>query len=339
MVSKVRWGILGVANIAIKKVIPGMQKGSWNDLIGIASRDPDKARHFAGIFGIPKAYGSYQELLADPDVEAVYIPLPNHLHVPWSIRAAEAGKHVLCEKPIALNVEEALSLIEARDRTGVKIQEAFMIRTHPQWAGALDLIRAGRIGAVRSILGYFSYNNRDPNNIRNNAQFGGGALMDIGCYLIYCSSLIFQEEPDRVLGLIRYDPEFQTDILTSALLDFPSGQSVFTCSTQLTPYQRVQVLGAKGRIEIEIPFNAPPDRPCRVFVDDGSGLPTGKVDTLVFGPSDQYTIQGDTFSRAIRENSELPVKLEDSVKNISVIESLYISARTGRWEAPSIGKS
>lgn len=337
MISKVQWGVLGVAKIAVNKVIPAMQQGIWSQVTAIASRDLSKARQAAKRLGIPKAYGSYEELLADPDVEAVYIPLPNHLHVPWSIRAAEAGKHVLCEKPISLTAEEALSLIEVRNRTGAKIEEAFMVRTHPQWVTALDLIRAGRVGAVRSVLGYFSYYNRDPDNIRNHLQYGGGALMDIGCYLIYTARLIFQEEPKRVFSLLRTDSEFQTDVVTSAILDFPSGQSVFTCGTQVVPYQRVQVFGTEGRIEIEIPFNAPPDRPCRVFIDDGSGIPTGRVEVIEIDLCDQYTIQGDTFSRAVREGTELPVKLEDSIQNMAVIEALFRSGKTGKWEEPAIG--
>jgi predicted dehydrogenase len=269
MKEKVRWGVLGVANIATRKVIPAMQRGEWCEIAAIASRDVQKAKQAASQLGIAKAYGSYEELLADPEIEAVYNPLPNHLHVPLSIRAAEAGKHVLCEKPISLTVEEAQSLLAVQDRTGKKIGEAFMVRTHPQWCKVLELTAAGRLGPVRSITGYFSYYNRDPKNIRNILEYGGGGLMDIGCYLIFTSRLIFGEEPKRVCGLIAYDNETRTDVLTSAILDFPSGQSIFTCSTQVVAYQRVQILGTEKRIEIEIPFNAPPDKPCRIFVDDG----------------------------------------------------------------------
>lgn len=338
MISKVQWGVLGVANIAVKKVIPALQRSQWSQVSAIASRELSKAQRAAEILGISKAYGSYQELLADPDIEVVYIPLPNHLHVPWSIRAAEAGKNVLCEKPISLTVEEALSLIEVRNRTRMRIQEAFMVRTHPQWVAALELARTGQVGTIRSIVGCFTYYNRDPINIRNTLNYGGGGLMDIGCYLIYTSRLIFQEEPKRVLGLMRRDPDSQIDVLTSAILDFPSGQSIFTCSTQVAPYQRVQILGADGRIEIEIPFNAPPDRPCRVFIDDGLGLPTGRMQIIEFEPCDQYSIQGDIFSRSIRENTELPVTLEDSVKNMAVIDGIFRSCETGQWSAPSIAE-
>src|SRR5882724_11977498 len=261
MTKKIKWGVLGVANIAVKKVIPAMQLGERSEVTAIASRDLTKARQTAQQLSIPKAYGSYDELLKDEDVEAVYIPLPNLLHVPWSIKAAEAGKHVLCEKPISMTVEEALSLLKVRDRTGVKIEEAFMVRTHPQWLGAVEQIQSGKIGRVRSISGCFSYNNQDPKNIRNIREYGGGGIMDIGCYLIFTSRFIFGEEPTKVFGVIEEDPELHTDALSSGVLHFPSGHSVFTCSTQVVPYQKVQIFGTEARIEIEIPFNAPPDRP------------------------------------------------------------------------------
>ncbi len=288
MKAKVKWGVLGVARIATEKVIPAMQRGEWSEVVAIASRDVERARRAAAQLGIGKAYGSYEELLADPDIEAIYNPLPNHLHVPWSIKAAEAGKHVLCEKPISLTAEEARLLLKARDRTGAKIAEAFMVRSHPQWRKVLELIAAGRIGTVRSMIGYFSYNLRDPKNIRNILQYGGGGLMDIGCYLIYTSRLVFGEEPTRVCGLFQDDQESGTDVVTSAMLDFPSGQSVFTCSTQVVPFQRIHILGTERRIEIEIPFNAPRDQPCRIFVDDGADLSGRGAEILKFEICDQY---------------------------------------------------
>jgi predicted dehydrogenase len=336
MNKKVEWGVLGVAGIAVNKVIPAMQRGEWSQILAIASRDLTKAQQIAEQLGIRKAYGSYEEMLADPDIEAVYNPLPNHLHVPWSIKAAEAGKHVLCEKPISLTVEEAMSLLKTRDRTGVKIEEAFMVRTHPQWIRALDLVRTGKIGPVRSVMGSFSYHNSDPKNIRNIFEYGGGGLMDIGCYLVYTSRLIFGEEPTRVSALIEQDPEMRTDVMTSAIMDFPSGRSVFTCSTRLVPYQRVQIFGTQGRIEIEIPFNAPPDKPCRIFLDDGVDPSGRSAQILQFDVCDQYTIQGDIFSRSIREGTELPVPLEGTVRNMAVIEAIFRSAKSGRWEEPTV---
>ena len=334
MNRKVRWGVLGVANIAVEKVIPAMQRGEWCEISAIASRDANKAEQAAGDLDIPKAYGSYEDLLGDPEIEAIYNPLPNHLHVPWSIRAAEAGKHVLCEKPVALDASQARKLFEAQARTGVKIGEAFMVRTHPQWLRARELVRAGRLGELRAIMGFFSYFNRDAANIRNVHAWGGGGLMDIGCYPINTSRFIFGEEPRRVMALLERDPEMQTDRLTSGMLDFPSGQSVFTCSTQLVPYQRMQLFGTAGRIEIEIPFNAPNHRPCRIFVDDGSDLFGAGVETESFPVCDQYTIQGDLFSRAIRGEGEVPVPLEDAIRNMAVIDALVKSAESGRWETP-----
>jgi predicted dehydrogenase len=331
---KVKWGVLGVANIAVKKVIPAMQKGAWSEIAGIASRDPRKAKKAASQLAIPKAYGSYDELLADPEIEAIYNPLPNHLHVPWSIKAAEAGKHVLCEKPIGLSVVEARTLLAARDRCGVTIGGAFMVKTHPQWLRARELIRRGVIGKLRSIMGAFSYFNRDPQNVRNVLEWGGGGLMDIGCYPITTSRWIFEEEPLGVAATIERDPEFGTDRLTSAVLEFSSGHCVFTCGTQLIPYQRMQFLGTQGRIEIKIPFNAPNDRPCEVVIDSGKDLFGGGITSELIPTCDQYTVQGDAFSRAIREGIDIPMPLEDAIANMAVIEAIFRSAESGRWEKP-----
>ena len=334
MANKVRWGVLGAAKIGLKKVIPGMQKGELCEVTAIASRDRGKADEAARSLGIAKAYGSYEELLADPEIDAIYNPLPNQLHVPWSIKAAEAGKHVLCEKPLSLSVAEARQLLAVRDRTGVKIGEAFMVRTHPQWLRVRELVKSGRIGELRAATGFFSYFNNDPKNIRNIPEYGGGAVMDIGCYPINTSRFVFGEEPTRVLGLVERDPQMRVDRLTSAMLDFPSGQSTFTCSMQLVPYQRSHFFGTKGRIEVEIPFNAPLDRPCRIFLDDGRDVFGGGVTTEEFFVCDQYTLQGDAFSRAVLEGSEVPGTLEDAIKNMAVIEAIFRSVETGQWEKP-----
>jgi len=331
---KVKWGVLGAANIAVKKVIPGMQAGECGEIAAIASRTLAKARQAADALRIPKAYGSYEALLADPQIEAIYNPLPNHLHVPWSIKAAEAGKHVLCEKPISLTVAEARTLLEARNRTQVLIGEAFMVRTHPQWIRTKELIHSGRIGDLQAITGVFSYFNRDENNVRNVAEWGGGGMMDIGCYPITTSRFIFEEEPTRVIALVDRDPDFKTDRLASAILQFPSGQATFTCSTQMVPYQRMEFLGTKGRIEIEIPFNAPPDRQTQISIDDGRDVFGSGLAKETFPICDQYTIQGDAFSKAIRGEGEIPVPLEDSIANMAVIEAGFRSAEFGRWEKP-----
>jgi len=334
MPDKVRWGVLSTSQFALKLAVPAMQKSEWCDLRAIASRDRKKGEEAARALGIPKVYGSYEELLRDPEIEAIYNPLPNHMHVPWSIKAAEAGKHVLCEKPLSMNAAEATDLLRVQQKTGVKIGEAFMVRTHPQWLRARELVRAGRIGQLRSVIGFFSYFNRDAANIRNKADIGGGGLLDIGCYPITTTRFIFGEEPRRVVSLVERDPDMKVDRLASVIMDFPSGQAVFTCSTQAVPYQRMNLVGTKGRIELEIPFNAPNDRSCRMFIDDGGDLSGKTVSVETFPICDQYTIQGDVFSKAIRENTEVPVPVTDAIKNMAVIDAAFRSAESGRWEMP-----
>ena len=332
--KKVRWGVLSTAAIGLRKVIPGMQLGQFSIVDAIASRDLAKARQAAANCGISRGYGSYGELLEDPEIDAIYNPLPNQLHVPWTIKAAEAGKHVLCEKPLSLTVAEAQSLLAVRARTGVKIGEAFMIRSYPQWLRLRELLNEGRIGELRSVVGFFSYFNVDPANIRNSLDSGGGALMDIGCYLIHASRYAFGGQPTRVVASIDRDPQMGIDRLTSAILKFPAGQAIFTCSTQLIPYQRVHFLGTRGRIELEIPFNAPPDRPTRLFIDSTGDL-FGHPEVETFPTCDQYTLQGDAFSRAILDDTEVPVPLEDAIGNMAVIEAIFNSGRSGQWESPS----
>ena len=330
----VRWGILSTAKIGLLKVIPAMQRAALCEIVAIASRDQGRAQEAASSLGIPRAYGSYAELIEDPEIEAIYNPLPNHLHVPLSIEAARAGKHVLCEKPIALDAEEAATLIEARDAADVLIQEAFMVRYHPQWLRARELVRSGRIGELRSVQGFFSYNNRAPRNIRNIADIGGGGLYDIGCYPITGSRFLFEAEPKRVVSLIERDPDWGIDRLTSAILEFPGGHATFTCATQLTPYQRMQVFGTEARIEIEIPFNAPPDKPCRVFLDDGSELGNAGVEIEKLPVTDQYASQGEVFSNAVRTGTPLEFPLENAVRGMRIVDAVFRSAVSGRWEIP-----
>src|SRR6266478_9102390 len=329
--NRVKWGVLGVASIATRKVIPGMQKGEWSEITAVASRELTRAKNAAEQLSIAKAYGSYEDLIADREIEAIYNPLPNHLHVPWSIKAAEAGKHVLCEKPIGCNVAETEELLRVRDRTGVKIGEAFMVKTHPQWLRVRDLARNGTIGELKSIVTIFSYFNRDPDNVRHKVEWGGGGLLDIGCYPITMSRFIFGEEPLRVAGALERDPDFGTDRLSSAILEFPSGQSTFTCLTQGAYFQTMHFLGSAGRVEIEIPWNAPNDRPCRIFIGDATRS-VAKIEE--FPTVDQYTIQGDEFSRAIRGEREVPMPLEDAIANMAVIEAIFKAAESGKWERP-----
>ncbi|MGB8260361.1 MAG: Gfo/Idh/MocA family oxidoreductase [Terracidiphilus sp.] len=333
--TRLRWGVLGTAAIGVRQVLPAMRHCRYATIQAIASRSLPRARQVAGELGIPAAYGSYEELLADPAVDAVYNPLPNQLHVPWTIRAAEAGKHVLCEKPLSLTVAEAETLLEVRARTGVRIGEAFMIRSHPQWLRAQQLIAQGRIGRLVAVAGLFSYYNVDPANIRNQADSGGGALLDIGCYLIQAARTGFGRQPERVVGLIERDPAFLTDRLSSAILDFGGPQAIFTCSTQMIPYQRVHFLGTEGRIEIEIPFNAPNQRPTRLFLDSTGDLTGSAIATEEFPVCDQYTLQGDAFSLAVLEGREVPVPLEEGIRNMAVIEAVFRSAASGHWEKPA----
>lgn len=331
MHQKIRWGVLGVAKIAVEKVIPAMQQGRHSVVTALASRSEEKARSAATRLGIEKAYGSYEELLADPDIDAIYNPLPNHLHVPWTIRAAEAGKHVLCEKPLALTATEAKQLIPVRDLTGRKIQEAFMFRSNPQWVTVRDWIAEGRIGRLQAIQCAFAYMNPDPANVRNVPEYGGGGLWDIGCYPISVSRFVTGREPLRVFGLMEDDPAFGVDRLCSAILDFGDLQSSFFCATQMVLHQRIEFFGSTGRIEIPIPFNAPPDRPCRVLIGKGD-LFGRDVEVVELPVANQYTIQGDLFSLCILEDTDPWISLEDSVRNMEVLDAIVISARRGCWQ-------
>ncbi|HUQ81378.1 MAG TPA: Gfo/Idh/MocA family oxidoreductase [Gemmatimonadaceae bacterium] len=327
----VRWGILGTAGIALNKVIPAMRASRLSVPHAIASRDLGKAREAADRLGIARAYGSYDELLEDADVEAIYNPLPNHLHVPWSVRAAEAKKHVLCEKPISLSADEARTLIAARDANGVQIAEAFMVRAHPQWAVVAQLIAEDRIGPLRLVAGHFSYFRRDPTDIRSVPEWGGGALMDIGCYPIFIARWMFGTEPTDAVAMLERDPDMGIDRLTSAMLRFPNGQATFSCAGQLVPFQRMQLYGERGRIEVEIPFNAPSDRATRIFVDDGSQLGGASARIIEIAGVDQYTLQADLFSSALRGVGDVPVSLECAVGNMEVIDALVRSASGKSW--------
>ena len=332
MAENVRWGVLGTAKIALVHVVPGMRKPPYNrhiEIAAIASRDAQRAEAAASQLSIPKAYGSYEQLLADADIDAVYIPLPNHLHVPLSIKALDAGKHVLCEKPLGLSSKEAQLLVEAGKKyPHLKLMEAFMYRHHPQWQRARQLVREGGIGTLETIQTLFSYCLDDPDNIRNRPEYGGGGLLDIGCYAISLSRYLFEAEPDRVFGSVSYNAKLGVDELASAVMKFGSGMATFTCGTRIQGYQTAQILGTTGRVEIEIPFNAPADRPCRLWHETEDGL-----DEVEFDICDQYGIQGELFSRAILENTPVPTPIEDGVANLKVIEAVVRSEKTGGWES------
>lgn len=323
IMRKVKWGILSTANIGVEKVIPAMQKGIYSEVSAISSRDLQKAKEWADKLNIEKAYGSYEELLDDKDIEAIYIPLPNNMHLEWTIKALKAGKHVLCEKPAGMNADEVIEMHEfAKTMPHLKVMEAFMYKFHPQWKKVLRLIDEGKIGELKALHSHFSYHNINPDNIRNKVETGGGALMDIGCYCISFARLIFRDEPKVIKCSMQFDPDFGTDNLTSGLLEFKNGHSTFTCSTKLRPYQRAHILGTKGSIEIEIPVNAP-DAPTRLWLNNNN-----LTEEIVIEPYDQYTLQGDYFSKAIIDDSKIIYDLEESIKNMKVIDYMF-----------SIGKS
>jgi predicted dehydrogenase len=328
--GKLRFGVLSTAKIGLEKVIPAMQQGRLTEVTALSSRSPDTARNAAAALGIDKHYGSYEELLADPDIDAIYNPLPNHLHCPWSKKAMQAGKHVLCEKPLGLTEEEIEDLIATRDECGVKAAEAFMVKSCPQWINARERVRAGEIGDLRAIQAFFSYDNRDPENIRNIVEVGGGAMWDIGCYPVVVSRYLFESEPLRVAATIDFDPVMKTDRLTSAVLEFDQGQVTFSVSTQLVPYQRVHLLGTTGHLEIVIPFNAPNDRSCIMRYDSGTLLEE-EVVSHSFPVMDQYTLQGDDFARAVLEGAEIKSTLEDGLANTRVIRAIFTAGAEQRW--------
>jgi predicted dehydrogenase len=320
----VRWGVLSTASIATLKVIPGMRRAATAEVLGIASRDAGQAAAVARELGIPRSYGSYADLLGDPDIDAVYIPLPNDLHAPWAIEAFRSGKHVLCEKPLALTAADAQTMVDASRDAGVLLMEAFMYRLHPSWVAVRELLAAGRIGRLRAVDSWFSYFNDDPANIRNIRAAGGGALYDIGCYSVNLSRMLFGREPDGVRATVVRDPGSGVDILTSGILEFGDGVATFTCATRTEPDQRVHVYGDRGRISVEIPFNIPPDRPSRISVIAGGDPPAAPAtDVLTFDPVDPYGVEVERFGEAVLRGEPVPIPPEDAVANLRVIERLF----------------
>ena len=330
MARKVRWGIISTANIGMRKVIPGIQKSPHSEVVAIASRDPARAQRAAEELGIPKAYGSYAEMLADPDIDAVYNPLPNHLHVPLTLEAARAGKHVLCEKPIALDAADAERLLQApKDRL---IAEAFMVRFHPQWHRARDIVRSGELGEIRAVRAVFSYFLDDPGNVRNIADIGGGGLLDIGCYPIVGTRFLLGEEPRRVVALVDRDPNFGTDRTASVIADFGSGRQLsFICSTQAAGHQSIEVIGSKARLEIVIPFNAPPDQATAILVDHGHTFDGSLARREIIAPCDQYTEEAEAFALAVLGETTLPYGIDDAITQMRILDAIFESERRGTW--------
>ena len=328
--SLLRWGILSTANIATEKVIPGILKADRCEVAAIASRNPEQARRVADRLGIERAYGSYQALLADPDVDAVYIPLPNHLHAEWTVAAARAGKHILCEKPLAMTAAEAEEMVRVCQAEGVQLMEAFMYRLHPSWIAVRELIASGRIGRLMAVQSWFSYFNDDLSNIRNIREFGGGALYDIGCYSVNLSRMLFDGEPTRIAASVNRDPLTGVDILTSAILEFEAGVATFTCSTRTETDQQVHVYGTDGRISVGVPFNIPPDRPTQIFVTAGGDPPTAPAtETLTFETADPYTVEAERFAAAVLDGTSMPVPADDAVANLRVMERIFAAAEGG----------
>jgi len=328
--EKIKWGILSSAKIGLKQVIPAIQQGTLSEVTAICSRSIEKANVAASSLGIEKAYGSYEALLQDPDVDVIYNPLPNNMHMEWTVKAMEAGKHVLCEKPIGLTVAEVEEMIRVRDRCGVKAGEAFMVKSNPQWIETRERVRRGEVGDLRLIQGTFSYYNVDPANIRNIPDLGGGGIWDIGCYPVTISRYIFEQEPVRLVANLEFDPEMKTDRLGSVMMEFPSGQAQFAVSTQLVPYQRMHIFGTGGHLEVQIPFNAPNDRPCIVTQDRGSIL-LDEITTHEYPVTDQYTQMADAFSKAVQEDAEVPVTLEDALNNTRVLTAIFKSTGSREW--------
>lgn len=327
---KLKWGVLGASKLAIEKVIPAMADHGAFEVNAIASRDLEKARAAAEKLSVPRYFGSYEELIQDPDIDVVYIPLPNDLHVEYTLKCIEAGKHVLCEKPLALKAADIDRLIQARDRHQVKVGEAFMVKTHPQWIKAKETVQGGDLGKVSLIHGFFSYYNIKPENIRNKPQHGGGAIWDIGCYPVFTSRMVLGEEPTSLVASMEFDPTFGTDKLASVIMEFPSARAVVSVSTQLVPYQRMQFFGDQKELEIRIPFNAPPDRPCEIRISSGD-IFRENFNSIHFDTCNQYRIQAEAFTQAVVEDSEVPVTLENAKANARVLEAIFLSAKEKRW--------
>lgn len=329
--KKLKWGILSTAKIGIEKVIPGMLKSDLLEVHAIASRSKDQAKHEADKLGIPKSYGSYEELLTDTEIDIIYNPLPNHLHVEWTTKAIEAGKHVLCEKPLFLKSDQIQGLIASRDKYKVKVGEAFMVRTHPQWIKTKEILDSGTLGEGNLYNATFSYFNDDPKNIRNIIEYGGGAIWDIGCYPVMTSRYLFGQNPIRVLCDIKKDENFGTDVLSTAILEYPDGKkATFTVSTQLAPYQRVHLIGTKKELEIQIPFNAPNDRPTLLKIDSADILQEN-LEKIEIDTCDQYQLEAEAFTRAVLNDESVPVSLEDAADHCKIINAMFDSAENRKW--------
>jgi predicted dehydrogenase len=337
-VEPVHWGVLGVAAIATSRFIPAMKDASAATLVAIASRDAAKARAVAQEFGVPRHFGSYDDLLRDPDIDAVYIPLPNHLHVEWSVRAMDAGKHVLCEKPLCLASGDVLKVRAARERTGRHIEEAFSYRNHPQWTKIAEVLDAGAIGEPRAVQCTLAKRFLDPNDIRNNPEQGGGALYDIGSYAISACTAIFHRAPARAVAAIDRDPDFGIDRLSTALLDYGDCHASFTVGSQTGPsawatHQQFSVLATNGWLRCDFPFAHGRPTACHVFVGDEKSHGAFETSSYRFEPVNQYALQVERFSRCLRGEPVPSWPIDDALLTLRVIEALFASAKRGQWQA------
>jgi predicted dehydrogenase len=323
-----RWGVMSTAKIGEEQVIPAICEADNGVLAAVSSRDIDRARTFADRFGAPHAFGSYEEMLASDTIDGVYIPLPTSQHIEWSLKAAEAGKHVLCEKPIALKAADIEPLIEARDRSGVLISEAFMVTYHPQWHKVRDLIASGAIGTLRQVDAAFTYYNVDPDNMRNRPELGGGVIPDIGVYPTVTTRFATAMEPLRLHATVDFDPNFGTDRYASIRADFGSFEQTFYLSTQLANRQHIAFHGDKGWIEVTSPFNSNLYEGDEVRLHDAGH---GHTEVFRFTGVKQYRLQVEEFARAARGEGVI-FTLEDSVKNQKVIDAIYASGKSGEWE-------
>jgi predicted dehydrogenase len=332
----VNWGVLGTAAIATGRMIPALHDAPSATLLALASRDPGKARDVARAFGIPRAC-SYAELLADPDIQAVYIPLPNQLHFEWAVRSLEAGKHVLCEKPLCLTASDAAELCRVRDRTGRHIEEAFGYRNHPQWEKLAAIFAAGDIGPIRAVHAILAKQFLDPADIRNNLEAGGGALYDLGSYAISACNLLFSRSPVRVIATLERDPRFGIDRLTSALLDYGDAHAALTVASQSGPdawatHQQLSMVGAKGWLRCDFPFAQARPTSCRIELGDHTSVGALPTTTFTFEPVSQYQWQVERFSRLLLGEPVASWPIEDAVSTLRTIEALFESARTGGWQ-------
>lgn len=323
---KLRWGVLSTAKIGRTKVIPAIQSSNHGEVVAICSRDQANVQQLANALGIAQAYDNYDALLADPGIDAIYNPLPNHLHVPWSIKALEAGKHVLCEKPLGLDSADVTRLINASaQHPHLKVMEAFMYRFHPQWLTARELVTDGSIGQLRTLHSHFSYNNRELENIRNHAAMGGGALMDIGCYCISLARYLFAEEPLRVLGQITPYAGYEVDCFVAGILQFADGTATFNASTKIEPQQYVEASGEAGRVFIPLPFNPIADTTTTIILTRRN-----HSKEINIAKSDHYRNMADAFALSVLNNTPVPTPLSDALANMKIIDAVFTSAQNNR---------